>query len=178
MTKTLTDKLYHLTQYYSFQMQEGTLIKPQFDEYTSILINLENVGSKIKDEHATIKLLCSLPPSYRHFRDALLYGKDSVSLSDVKIALLSKIIIDEEIIGDKNDNLAEGLVPKGRSKERCSSSNKSRPKSKYRNLICNYCRKKRHIKVNCYKLKIQKKGKQSPPKQVLLNMNQHMKFFR
>ena len=140
-------------------MQKHTPIKPQLDEYTSIPVKLENVDSKIEDERAAMKLLCSLPLSNRHFRDALLYGKDAMSLSEVKTALLSKIIIDKEIVGDKNVNLDEGLVARGRSKERGSRSNKSRSKSKYRNLICNYCHKKRAYKADCYKLKNKKERK-------------------
>ena len=45
-------------------------------------------------------------------------------MSKGKIALLSKIIIDKEIVGDKSDNLGESLVARGRSKERSSSSSK------------------------------------------------------
>ncbi|MBA0879578.1 hypothetical protein Goshw_004988 [Gossypium schwendimanii] len=35
-------------------------------------------------------LFCSLPPSYKSFRETLIYGKDKLPFKDVKGHLLSK----------------------------------------------------------------------------------------
>jgi len=57
-------------------MEEGTSIKTHINEYNSILLDLENLTIEIGEEDATLKLLCSLPSSYKHFQDIMLYGKD------------------------------------------------------------------------------------------------------
>ncbi|MFQ6667978.1 hypothetical protein Gotur_033817 [Gossypium turneri] len=39
-------------------------------------------------------LLCSLPPSYKSFRETLIYGKDKLLFEDVKGHLLSRYKLD------------------------------------------------------------------------------------
>lgn len=60
----------------------------------------------------------------------------------------------------------EGLVVRGRIEKReiDSSRSKSRSKSKYRNLGCNYYHKMCHIKTNCFKLKKLKQKEKSGEK--------------
>ncbi|MBA0770203.1 hypothetical protein Gotri_018867 [Gossypium trilobum] len=41
-------------------------------------------------------LLCSLPSSYKSFRETLIYGRDKLLLEDVKGYLLSKDKVDNE----------------------------------------------------------------------------------
>lgn len=43
----------------------------------------------------------------------MLHRKDVLPSSEAKSTLLSKIVNDKEIVGDKNGNLAKGLVAKG-----------------------------------------------------------------
>ncbi|MFQ6648418.1 hypothetical protein Gotur_021527, partial [Gossypium turneri] len=42
-------------------------------------------------------LLCSLPPLYKSFRETLIYGRDKLSLEDVKGHLLSRDKLDNEL---------------------------------------------------------------------------------
>ncbi|MFQ6651712.1 hypothetical protein Gotur_023923, partial [Gossypium turneri] len=82
-------------------------------------------------------LLCYLPPSYKFFRETLIYGKDKFSFEDVKSHLLSRDKLDNEFGSDgKADRQASILVT-----------------SKKRNKKVRYCKKLGHIKAYCYKLR-------------------------
>lgn len=82
----------------------------------------------VDDEDQALLLLCSLPPSFKHFRDTMLYGRDTISLEDVQNSLLSKDVIAKlEGVGD--DKQAEGLLVRGRPIEKGSNSKHGRSKS-------------------------------------------------
>ncbi|MBA0869782.1 hypothetical protein Goshw_003210 [Gossypium schwendimanii] len=74
-------------------------------------------------------LLCSLPPSYKSFRETLIYGRDKLSFEYVKGQLLSKDKLNNEFGPDsKADWQASVLV----------ASNK-------RDKRCHYCKKLSHV---------------------------------
>ena len=50
-------------------------------------MNLQNIDVKIDSEDRAIRLLCSLPSSYKHFNETLLYGVDDLRFDDVRNAL-------------------------------------------------------------------------------------------
>ncbi|KAL5839337.1 hypothetical protein ACOSQ4_011945 [Xanthoceras sorbifolium] len=90
LKKTLTNKLYKKQCLYSLRM--------------------------IEDQ--ALLLLFSLPSSYRHFRETMLYGKDTISLKDVKTALETKEKIDHDITGQSSNSQAQGLYARGRPEQR------------------------------------------------------------
>ncbi|KAL5834896.1 hypothetical protein ACOSQ4_014393 [Xanthoceras sorbifolium] len=143
-------------------MAEGASIKSHIDEFSTILMDLENMEISYANEDQALMLLRSLPPSYKHFRDTLIYSRQTLKLEDVKAALFSKELIDKELGTSRNDSPAEGLLVRGRTPVKSSSSNqrsRSRSKSRHRNLTCNYCKKKGHIKSECFKLKNKQQNK-------------------
>ena len=55
-------------------MHEGTPNKSHIAEFFSIINDLDKIEVKIEDEDQALLLLCSLPSSYKSFREATIYG--------------------------------------------------------------------------------------------------------
>ncbi|MFQ6632916.1 hypothetical protein Gotur_012115 [Gossypium turneri] len=49
-------------------MNEGELLRDHISQFINFLNNLKNVEVHIDDEDQVMLLLCSLPPSYKSFR--------------------------------------------------------------------------------------------------------------
>nr|GEW22460.1 retrovirus-related Pol polyprotein from transposon TNT 1-94 [Tanacetum cinerariifolium] len=136
-------------------MKLATSVQDHLDEFNTILIDLENLDVDVNDEDKVILLVISLPASYKHFKEIMLYGnRETLSFDDVKFALLSKQKYDDDVEPESG----EGLVARGRSSDRGESSNKnkkhrSQSRGKYSNKSCKYCKKLDHIVFDCYKLK-------------------------
>ncbi|MBA0878607.1 hypothetical protein Goshw_015399 [Gossypium schwendimanii] len=65
-------------------------------------------------------LLCSLPSSYKSFKESLIYGRDKISSEDVKGHLLSRDKLDNEFHFDnKGDMQASVLVASKKRDKRC-----------------------------------------------------------
>ena len=61
-------------------------------------MDLQNKEVKIDNEDMAIRLPYSLPPSFKHFSETLLYGKDDLSLDDVRDALTpARDLIDNKL---------------------------------------------------------------------------------
>ena len=88
MTKSLTGKLHLKQKFIMLRMSEGASIKGHIEEFNSIVTDVENVDIKIDDYDQAVQLLFALPPSYKHFRETLLYGRESITLKDVKSRLI------------------------------------------------------------------------------------------
>ncbi|GJT45466.1 retrovirus-related pol polyprotein from transposon TNT 1-94 [Tanacetum coccineum] len=163
MTKSLANKLRLKDRLYTFRMKPGTSVQDHLDEFNTILIDLENLDVDIDDEDKAVLLVISLPASYKHFKEIMLYGnRETLSFNDVKSALLSKQKYDDDVEPESG----EGMVARGQSSDRCESSNKnkehrSRSRGKYSNKSCKYCKKLGHIVSDCYKLKnkLEREGK-------------------
>ena len=54
---------------------------------------------KIEEEDEALLLLWSLPPSYKYFREIFLFGRETISLEDVKAALFSKELLEKHMFG-------------------------------------------------------------------------------
>ena len=143
MTKSLAKRLYLKKSLHTLRMDEGTSIHRHVDEFNKLMMDLKSVDDQISDEDYAITLLCSLSPSYEHFVDTMLFGRESLSLEDVKAALNSK-----ELKNKVSDTQDGALVVQGRNKER----------GKLGKNTCSYCYKEGHWKVDCPKLKGKKKS--------------------
>ncbi|KAG8472988.1 hypothetical protein CXB51_034943 [Gossypium anomalum] len=129
MSKTLTSKLHMKQRLYAHRLEEGVSVHEHLTVFKKILSNLEAMEVQYDKEDLGLILLCSLPPSYSTFRDTILYSRESLT-------------VDENIDNDRGRTQEQN--PRGKSKGRSKSSNRGK--------TCNFCKKKRHIKSECYKL--------------------------
>ncbi|KAL5788067.1 hypothetical protein ACOSP7_005016 [Xanthoceras sorbifolium] len=174
LKKTLTNKLYKKQCLYSLRISEGTSLGSHIDEFESLIMDLQNLDVKIDDEDQALLLLYSLPSSYRHFRETMLYGKDTISLKDVKIALETKEKIDHDITRQSFNSQAQGLYVRGRPEERGRSQDRGKNKSKHRSksrgrdVVCWYCKKPGLVRSKCNKLQKKRENKVTPQNEGLM----------
>ncbi|MFQ6669434.1 hypothetical protein Gotur_034680 [Gossypium turneri] len=135
-TKSLANRLVLKQRLFTFRMNKGEFLRDHISQFITLLNDLKNVEVHIDDEDQAMLLLCSLPPSYKSFRETLIYDRDKLSFEDVKGHLLSRDKLDNEFsLDSKVDRQASVLVAlKKRDKRRCC------------------CKKLGHVKVDCYKL--------------------------
>ncbi|GJT58785.1 retrotransposon protein, putative, ty1-copia subclass [Tanacetum coccineum] len=147
MTKSLANKLYLKKKLYTFYMPTGRKISEHIDKFNKIVLDLANIEVKFEDEDFALLLLTSLPASYEHFVDTLLYGREALTLEDVMATLNSKEIKEKSKAkgGD-----GEGLYVRGRTdrKDSHQSRGKSRSKSRGGRLKCYICQSEDHLKRN------------------------------
>ncbi|GJW45086.1 hypothetical protein Tco_0073885 [Tanacetum coccineum] len=103
MTKSLANKLRLKDHLYTLCMKPRTPVQDHLDEFYTILIDLENLDVDIDDEDKAVLVVISLPTSYKHFKEIMLYGNRD---DDVKSALLSKQKYDDDV----EPKIAEGLL--------------------------------------------------------------------
>ena len=109
MAKSVTNRLLLKSRLYDHQLQEGKPVKPHLDDFYSIVLDLQNIDVSLDDEDLAILLLCSLPPSFKHLRETLLYGRDTLCSEDVRNALTQKDLTDsylaQKLSIESNDTL-------------------------------------------------------------------------
>ena len=84
MTKSMANRLLLRIELHDLHLEEGSSLKSHIDEFDSIVMEMYNLDVNLDDEDLTIKLLCSLPKEYKNLRETILYGKDVLTLEDVK----------------------------------------------------------------------------------------------
>ena len=119
--KSLTKRLSTKKRLYTLQMEEGTSLATYVDAFNKIILDLEDINVKIEDEDKVIILISSLPPSYEHFVDTLLYGRQTLTMQNVKKVLSSK-----ESLKKSETRDVEGLTAKRRTEKRESWKGKKK----------------------------------------------------
>ncbi|KAG8483965.1 hypothetical protein CXB51_023199 [Gossypium anomalum] len=110
-TKSLANRLVLKQRLFTFRMNEGELLRDHISQFITLLNDLNNIEVHIDDEDQAMLLLCSLPPSYKSFRETLIYGRDKLSFEDVKGHLLSRDKLDNELpLDSKTDRVTEDVA--------------------------------------------------------------------
>jgi hypothetical protein len=146
MTKSLANKLRLKERLYTIRMAEGTSIQSHLNEFNSICVDLESLDMKIDDEDKAILLVVSLPPSFKHFKEIMLYGNHtSLTFENVKSNLLSKGKFD---VDSRFESKGGAFIVRGRTQQ-VGSSNKPKSRSKSRdrksNIFYRYCKADNHV---------------------------------
>ena len=72
-------------------MIESRIATEQLADFNKILDDLQNNEVKLEKEDKALLLLNSLPKSFEHFKDAILYGKDQdIALEEVQTSIRTK----------------------------------------------------------------------------------------
>lgn len=103
-------------------------MKDHLDEFNKLILDLENVNINLEYEDKALFLLSSLPDSYEHFVDTLLYGRQILTLKDVRSALESKDL--KKRTEGRDQGLGEGLVAKSKSKKKIKNKKNNNQRTK------------------------------------------------
>lgn len=78
LNKSLANRLYQKKCLHTIHMEEGRDLRRHVDDFNKVILDLKNIDIKIEEEDHAILLLSSLPKTYEHFVDTMLYGKESL----------------------------------------------------------------------------------------------------
>ena len=121
----------------------------------SCFCDLSNVGVKLDDEDNAIIFLTSVKSTHKHLFNTLLYGRDSVTLEQVKKALSSseKLEMKDVKSSDDSQELVNRRKGKSYGKKNQSDGGGGRVRRPLRDIECCYCRENGHIVKYCLKKK-------------------------
>ncbi|PKU66461.1 Retrovirus-related Pol polyprotein from transposon TNT 1-94 [Dendrobium catenatum] len=109
---SLANRLYLKKDLYTLHMEEGKYLKKYIDEFNKFILDLKNVDVRIEEENQGVILLSSLLKSYENIKDTLLYGKQTLTMIEVKSILVSKQL--QRRNEDKDKSVGDILVARGR----------------------------------------------------------------
>ncbi|KAH9725257.1 hypothetical protein KPL70_007804 [Citrus sinensis] len=88
--KSLANRLYIKMRMFTLKIVEGTSLDDHLDEFNKVCDTLETIDVALDDEDKALLLISPLPKSYGNFVDELMYGRQTLSLDEVKSALNTK----------------------------------------------------------------------------------------
>ncbi|KAH0705733.1 hypothetical protein KY285_010270 [Solanum tuberosum] len=142
-------------------MDSCTLLQDHLDEFNKLVMDLQSAEIKRDEKTLTCALLFSLTSKYRDIENSMVYGKDPITLEQVRQALNS-CDVQMHFEGDKGDE-ASGLFVRGHTSQQGRSKSKYRSKSRVnkKNAECWGCHKKGHFERDCPMSKSKEKASAS-----------------
>lgn len=170
--KSLPNKLFLLEKFFSFRIDPTRDLEDSLDIFNKLVQDIINTGEKVSDEYKTVVLLNAIPEAYKEVKDAIKYGRDTLTPDIVIDSLRSKEL---ELKSERGNSGHENLFARGRTLSRSSGTQEShnnqgnnsrrkfksrcRSKSRTRTKKCYGCGKSGHFIKDCYKKKNEQKQK-------------------
>ncbi|CAM8971845.1 unnamed protein product [Rhodiola kirilowii] len=166
MTKLLTNKVHLKGKLFGFKIPEDKDLDECLDEFSKIILDLEDMEIKIDDEDQAIMILNALPPSYHSFVETMKYARESLTFEEVISALKSKQM-DAKSSHESGESLMVHGRPfksgfqkkfnKGKFQKRQGTPQGS--KTDMKKLKCYFCHKEGHFRRDFPDRKKQAGGK-------------------
>lgn len=152
MTKSFANRLYIKKRMFALKMAE----RSSLDEFNKVFDTLETIDEGLDDKGKALLLVSSLPQLYINFVDALMYGRQTLSLNEVKAALNTRGL--QQKSGSME--IGEVLIVKGKSNKNDGKKKQKSDQNKIKsqNRKCFECHKVGHFKRDCPEKKNKKKN--------------------
>ncbi|MCO5598041.1 hypothetical protein L7F22_052130 [Adiantum nelumboides] len=161
--KSAASKVYWLKKLIDLRMKETTPMSNHLNEFHTIVSQLQSQGVEFDDFVRAMFLLVTLPDSWDTFRTTVRNSAapDGLKCANVESSLLMEEVNRKNVEGTK---FSSAMHVRGRSHSRGNYERRDKSKSHSRSksrpgkgVECYYCRKKGHMKKDCYKFKRDKK---------------------
>ena len=107
---------------------------------------LETINAALDNEVKALLLISSLPKSYENLVDALMYGRQTLTLDEVKSTLNIRGLQEKQTHLEKG--ISEGLTAKFKTVKK---KKQGKQKNKNKDLKCFQCHKEGNFKKDCPK---------------------------
>lgn len=147
-------RLYLKQVLYSFKMREDKVLAEKLDKFNKLILEKEKIDVKIDVEDQMLLLLCVLPRSHAHFKENLLYERESQAFEEVQSSMYSKDL--NEQTEQKPSSVGEGFSVKGKFLKKYGKFEKKNGKGQYKSyggdalgIMCYHCKKEGHTRKVC-----------------------------
>ncbi|CAM6093981.1 unnamed protein product [Calypogeia fissa] len=104
--KFLATRLYTTLKLMNFKMAKGTTLSEHLDRFNLLIVELASLNEKVDEEKKALHLLTSLPKSYEHLVQTILYGKDTLTFDETIATLLSDDVRKKIHVGSSSSSLS------------------------------------------------------------------------
>lgn len=127
LRKSLSNKIFLKKRLLGYMMDLLKSLDDNLDDFKRVIIGLSNIGEQVSDENQAVILLNSLSETFDSMKEAIEYGKDSLTL---EVVIMSKEL--EMKLGSKTipGNVDALNISRKSDKRDFKGKNSSRSKSK------------------------------------------------
>ena len=128
LTQSTPNKLFLLESFFSFKLDPSKDIDDNLDVFNKLVQDINNTGETLSDQYKAIILLNAIPDMYKDVKNAIMYGRDTLT-PDIVVESLK--IKEKEIKAERNDRRSgEVHYVRGRSQTRGSEGQNKNYKKK------------------------------------------------